>query len=108
MTPLVLTVAPNGARRGKADHPNLPLTPEEIAREAARCCEAGATMLHLHVRTQDGRHTIDPALYREATLAIRRTVGERMVVQIATEAVGRRWRWCARCAPKRSRWRSAS
>jgi 3-keto-5-aminohexanoate cleavage enzyme len=42
MSPLVLMVAPTGARRGKADHPNLPITPDEIAREAAACCEAQA------------------------------------------------------------------
>lgn len=88
MSPLVLMVAPNGARRGKVDHPNLPMTPEEIAREAARCNEAGATVLHLHVRTPDGRHSIDPALYEEAILAVRGAVGERMVVQVTTEAVG--------------------
>ena len=37
MTPLVVMVAPNGARRTKADHLNLPLTPAEIAREAELC-----------------------------------------------------------------------
>jgi uncharacterized protein (DUF849 family) len=36
MTPLVVAVAPNGARRTKADHPDLPITPAELAREAAR------------------------------------------------------------------------
>jgi 3-keto-5-aminohexanoate cleavage enzyme len=89
MSPLVLMVAPNGARSGKADHPNLPMTPDEIAREAARCCEAGATGLHLHVRAQDGQHSLEPALYRDAIAATRRAVGERMVVQTTTEAVGR-------------------
>jgi 3-keto-5-aminohexanoate cleavage enzyme len=37
MDPLIITVAPNGARRGKADHPAIPLTPAEIGIEAARC-----------------------------------------------------------------------
>jgi uncharacterized protein (DUF849 family) len=89
VTPLVVAVAPNGARRTKADHPRLPLTPAEIAREAELCATAGASVLHLHVRDQDGRHSLDPAPYRTAIEAVGRTLGDRMVVQITTEAVGR-------------------
>jgi 3-keto-5-aminohexanoate cleavage enzyme len=89
MTPLVVSVAPTGARRSKADHPGLPITPEEIAVEAARCCAAGATVLHLHVRDQDGAHTLDAACYRAAIEEVRRTVGDRMVIQVTSEAVGR-------------------
>jgi 3-keto-5-aminohexanoate cleavage enzyme len=87
--PLVLAVAPNGARRGKADHPAMPVTPAEIARETAKCLEAGAAMLHLHVRDAAGAHSIDADLYRQATAAIRGAVGDRVVIQITTEAVGR-------------------
>jgi 3-keto-5-aminohexanoate cleavage enzyme len=89
MRPLVVMVAPNGARRTKADHAALPITPSEIARAAARCAEAGASVLHVHVRDDDGRHTLDPGRYRAAIQAIRAAVGERIVVQITTEAVGR-------------------
>ena len=35
--PFILGVAPNGARRTKADHPALPMTPAEVARAAAAC-----------------------------------------------------------------------
>jgi 3-keto-5-aminohexanoate cleavage enzyme len=89
MIPLVVMVAPNGARRTKADHAELPITPSEIAREAARCAEAGATVLHVHVRDDDRRHSLDAGRYRAAIAAIREAVGERVVVQITTEAVGR-------------------
>jgi 3-keto-5-aminohexanoate cleavage enzyme len=89
MIPLVVMVAPNGARRTKADHAKLPITPAEIAAEAARCAEAGASILHLHVRADDGGHTLDPDRYRAAIDAVRRELGERMVIQITTEAVGR-------------------
>ncbi|NJO38328.1 MAG: 3-keto-5-aminohexanoate cleavage protein [Rhizobiales bacterium] len=88
MAPLVLMVAPNGARRSKADHPGLPMTPDELAAEAERCCAAGATVIHLHVRTADGRHSLDPDLYRSAMRAIRSAVGERMAIQVTTEAAG--------------------
>lgn len=88
MTPLVIAVAPNGARRGKADHPAIPLTPEETAREAARCREAGAGLLHLHVRDAAGRHTLDPDAYRAAIAAVRREAGPGLLIQATTEAVG--------------------
>ncbi len=86
--PLIVTVAPNGARRAKADHPALPVTPPEIARTARQCRDAGAAMIHLHVRGRDGGHTLDPDAYREATLAIRGAVGDGLIVQASTEAVG--------------------
>jgi uncharacterized protein (DUF849 family) len=84
-----IAVAPNGARRGKADHPRLPITSEEIAREAARCAEAGASLLHLHVRDAEGAHSLDEGRYGEAIAAVRDRVGGAMVIQVTTEAVGR-------------------
>jgi len=84
-----IAVAPNGARRGKADHPKLPITPEEIAREAALCAEAGASQLHLHVRDDEGRHSLDAGRYREAIAAVRQSVGDALMIQITTEAAGR-------------------
>jgi uncharacterized protein (DUF849 family) len=83
-----VAVAPNGGRRGKADHPALPVTAEEIAYCAAECVERGAAMIHLHVRDRQGRHTLDAEAYRESIAALRRAVGDRLVVQMTTEAVG--------------------
>ncbi len=87
--PFILAVAPNGARRTAADHPALPVTPAEIARTAAACRAAGASLLHLHVRDAAGRHVLDADAYRAATAAVRAAVGEAMIVQVTTEAVGR-------------------
>ena len=87
--PMVLAVAPNGARKTREDHPALPITPEEIARTAAACTEAGAAMIHLHVRDRDGRHSLDPSGYRDAMAAVRREVGHRLLIQVTSEAVGR-------------------
>jgi uncharacterized protein (DUF849 family) len=83
-----LTVAPNGARRGKADHPALPLSTAGIA-ETARACQAeGAQAIHLHVRDGDGRHSLDAGRYRAAMAAIaERAPG--MAIQITTEAADR-------------------
>ncbi len=86
---LIVAVAPNGARRTKADHPAIPLTAEEIGREAARCRDAGAAMIHLHVRDRDGRHLLDADAYRAAIAAIRRAAGEEIIIQVTTESAGR-------------------
>ena len=64
------------------------MTPEELALEARRCADAGATIIHMHVRTKEGQHSLDPDLYRLAMEAVRAEIGERMVLQITTEAVG--------------------
>jgi uncharacterized protein (DUF849 family) len=86
---VAIAVAPNGARRTKADHPALPLTAAELARTAAECLEAGAAMIHLHVRDAAGRHLLDAAAYRDALAAITSLVEDRLVLQITSESVGR-------------------
>lgn len=91
MTPPLLPaimVAPNGARRGKADHPALPITIPEIVACAAACFAAGAGGLHAHVRDAEGRHVLDAGLYAELMAELARAVPG-MTVQITTEAVGR-------------------
>ena len=88
MNPLpTLMVAPNGARKTKADHPALPITLEEIITEAIQCHDAGADGIHLHVRGKNGGHILDAGLYHEAIDALRKAVPN-MIVQITTEAVG--------------------
>lgn len=81
-----ITVAPNGARRVKADHPAIPLTTDEIVAEARACREAGASILHLHVRDGDGRHSLDVERYREAIAAVREACD--LVIQPTTERAG--------------------
>jgi 3-keto-5-aminohexanoate cleavage enzyme len=85
---IIICVAPNGARKTKVDHPNIPLSPDELAIEAENCMHAGAAMIHLHVRDENGKHTIDPAYYRPAIAAIRKRVGDGLIIQATTEAVG--------------------
>ena len=85
---VVLAVAPNGGRKTKADHPALPLSPDELARTAAECLERGASMIHLHVRDGGGGHCLDPDAYRAAIARICREVGDRLVIQITSESLG--------------------
>ncbi len=86
--PLILAVAPNGARKSQADHPAVPISPAEIAATAAAAQAAGASMIHLHVRDAEQKHSLDVGAYREATAAVREAVGDRMVIQVTSEAVG--------------------
>ena len=81
-------MAPNGGRRTKADHPRLPLEPAELAWTAAACRDAGAAMIHLHVRDSTGRHLLDAAAYREAIRTVRAEVREELVIQITSESLG--------------------
>jgi 3-keto-5-aminohexanoate cleavage enzyme len=85
---VVVTVAPNGGRKTKADHPALPLTSDELARTAAECLERGASMIHVHVRDAEGRHSLDPEAYRATIAQICEVVGDRLVLQITSESLG--------------------
>ena len=87
--PLVITVAPNGARRTKQDHAALPIEPRELAIEAASCVEMGAAMIHLHIRDASGGHTLDADAYKAAISAVRAEVGQNIIIQVTSEAVGR-------------------
>jgi uncharacterized protein (DUF849 family) len=85
---VAIAVAPNGGRKTKADHPALPITPAELAATATECLEAGTAMIHVHVRKPDGSHLLDADAYRAATAAIREAVGDQLVIQITSEALG--------------------
>ena len=87
--PLLIMVAPNGARRTKQDHPALPMTAAELAETAAACLASGAAAIHVHVRDQAGAHVLDATRYTEAIAAIRERTDGQMLVQVTTEAVGR-------------------
>ncbi|MEX0954031.1 MAG: 3-keto-5-aminohexanoate cleavage protein [Rhizobiaceae bacterium] len=85
---VAITVAPNGGRRVKDDHSAIPLDARELAATAAECLAAGAAMIHIHVRDVDGKHLLDADAYRDTIAAIRTQVGDRLIVQISTEALG--------------------
>ena len=69
--PVVITVAVNGGAQQSRDGAFVPITPQEIAEEAALCEKAGATCLHFHARDKDGKNTGDPAIYTEIMNLVR-------------------------------------
>lgn len=89
LRPVILGVAPNGSTRRGSDHPALPLMPAEQAACARQVASAGASLMHLHVRDERGRHSLDAGRYREVLAAIREAVGDDLVLQVSSEAGGR-------------------
>jgi len=63
---VVITCAVTGSIHTPTMSPYLPLTPDEVARQAIEAAEAGAAILHLHARDpKDGRPTPDPKVFME-------------------------------------------
>ncbi|HLV61538.1 MAG TPA: 3-keto-5-aminohexanoate cleavage protein [Fredinandcohnia sp.] len=81
--PLIITAALVGAEITRDDTPYLPITPEEIAQEAKRCREAGAAMVHLHVREPDGRPSQSAELFGRAIRRIRELAPD-LICQVST------------------------
>jgi len=85
----ILALAPNGAYKQKTDHPALPLQLEEIVRAAGEAQRAGVTLLHLHIRDQNDQHSLDPIRYRRTIDAIEDKLGDKLIIQITSEAAGK-------------------
>ncbi len=69
--PIVITAAIVGAEITRKDTPHLPISADEIGEEAAKCREAGVSIIHLHVRNPDGTPSQSADLFRSAIRAIR-------------------------------------
>jgi len=83
MNPLIITAAITGAETTRKDQPNLPITPAEQAQAALDCFHAGARVIHLHVRNDDGSPTQSLERFQASIEAIRKVVPE-MIIQIST------------------------
>ena len=59
-TPCIITCAITGSLPKKADNPAVPITPQEQVESTHEAFEAGATLVHLHVRNDDGTPTSSP------------------------------------------------
>jgi 3-keto-5-aminohexanoate cleavage enzyme len=78
----ILTAAIVGAEITRTQTPYLPISADEIADEAARCRDAGASVVHLHVRNPDGTPSQSSELFARAIEAIR--AKSDVVVQTST------------------------
>lgn len=86
--PMVVTVALTGAVPTKADNPNVPVSPEEIAEDAVRCADAGASVVHVHVRDETGSPVHRRDLYEAAIAAIRAKRPDLVICATTSSRVG--------------------
>jgi len=82
MNPLMITCAVQGAEATKEHNPNLPVTVDEVMAEAIAAEKAGAAILHLHVRDDDGNPTQDLETFRRHIDAISRETD--LIIQVST------------------------
>jgi hypothetical protein len=65
---VILTVATTGAVTPKELNPNVPITLKEIAEDAYKCWKAGASVVHLHMRDDQGLGTMDKHKFKETII----------------------------------------
>lgn len=83
MKPVIITCAITGAETTREKQPALPVTPDEQASAAEEAVRAGASIIHLHVREEDGRPSQRVERFEEAIRKIRaRAPG--VIIQIST------------------------
>ena len=82
MQPLILTCAPVGAELSPEQTPYLAVTPQQLGEVAAEVAEAGASIVHVHCRNDDGSNTHDVGRFRAAYEAIR--AKSDLIVQFST------------------------
>jgi 3-keto-5-aminohexanoate cleavage enzyme len=82
-TPCIITVAITGSVPRKADNPAVPISVEEQIESTHEAFEAGATLVHLHVRNDDGSPTSDPARFAKVLEGIRKHCPG-MITQLST------------------------
>ena len=82
--PTILTCAVTGGHPNITKHPDYPVTPEQIARDCLDAAEAGAAIVHIHVRDpQTGMRSGDPVLFREVVERIRDS-GSDVLINLTT------------------------
>ncbi len=79
---IAITVAITGAETTREKCPNLPITPEEIAEETYKSYLQGASIVHLHVRNEDGTPTQDVEVFKKTIELIRKKCN--IVIEITT------------------------
>lgn len=88
MNPVVIAVAITGSVPRKKDNPGVPITPAEQIESTQEAYEAGATLVHIHVRNDDETPSSDPARFAEVQQGIVKHCPG-MIVQFSTGGRGR-------------------
>jgi 3-keto-5-aminohexanoate cleavage enzyme len=88
MRPVVIAVAITGSVPRKRDNPAVPVTPPEQVESTHEAFEAGASLVHIHVRNPDESPSSDPELFAQVQEGIRKHCPG-MIVQFSTGGRGR-------------------
>ncbi len=88
MEKLIISACICGAEVTKEQNPNVPYTVEEIVREAKSAYDAGAALIHLHVRWDDGTPTQSKERFQECVDAIRKECPDAIIQPSTGGAVG--------------------
>lgn len=88
MEKLIITAAICGAEVTKEQNPAVPYTVEEIVREAKSAVDAGAAIVHLHVREDDGTPTQSHVRFQECEEAIYKVCPDVILIPSTGGAVG--------------------
>lgn len=80
---LIVSAATTGSWPTKAQNPNVPTTPEEIAQAAIECGQAGAAIVHIHVRDDEERVTCDPERYARVRELVE-AAGSDVIINMST------------------------
>jgi len=88
MRPVVIAVAITGSVPRKRDNPAVPVTVPEQIESTHQAFEAGASLVHIHVRNPDESSSSDPALFAQVMEGVRRHCPG-MIVQFSTGGRGR-------------------
>ena len=73
---LIITAALCGAGPTKKQTPCVPITPEEIAADAVACAKAGAAVIHIHVRDENGVNSMDTKRFCQVVDLVREECGK--------------------------------
>lgn len=84
---VIISAALTGVLATREHCPAIPYTPEEIAAEARRARDAGAAIVHIHAREDDGRPSFRVERYQEILAAVREACPD-VIVNFSTGAVG--------------------
>jgi len=71
MEKVIITAALTGAITPKEMNPNIPVTPREIADDAYQCWKAGAAVVHLHMRDENGNGTMNKEIFKETVALVK-------------------------------------
>ncbi|MEU4618587.1 3-keto-5-aminohexanoate cleavage protein [Actinoplanes sp. NPDC023801] len=82
MTGTMITVAPTGAESKKVDVPALPVTLAELTTTARECEALGASIIHVHIRDDDARPTLDQGRLRDTVAGLREAT--ELIVQLSS------------------------